>query len=109
MRNDPKIPHVRESVGEDLYGAAGTPPTSTSTKAQPNEHGVTWATSRSGELQIAVGPDKPVRHTLPDGEHQVQVWAVRTGTHDVTAARNFTGPSRVEDARAYANRLWRTR
>jgi len=26
MRNDPKTPHVRETVGGDLYGEAGTPP-----------------------------------------------------------------------------------
>jgi hypothetical protein len=26
MRNDPKTPHVRETVGGDLYGEAGSPP-----------------------------------------------------------------------------------
>lgn len=80
-----------------------------SRKAQPDEHGVTWAPSRSGKLQIALGPDKPVRHTLPDGEHEIQVWALYTGTHDITLAERFTGPNRDRAARDYANWLWRNR
>lgn len=70
-------------------------------KAQPNAHGVTWATSRTGRISIAVGPDEP---------GGVRVWAIYAGTHDVApGARTFTGTSRIQDARDYANTLWRTR
>jgi hypothetical protein len=69
-----------------------------------NEHGVTWAPSKSGRLQIALGADTPA---LPAGERQIEVWALYTGTHDVApGTRRFTGPSRDADARAYANQLW---
>jgi hypothetical protein len=77
----------------------------TDTQARPNEHGVTWSPSKSGRIQIAVGPDEP-----GVGRHVVRVWLIRTGTHDLAnGSRTFTGPDRVTEAREYANELWRTR
>jgi hypothetical protein len=73
-------------------------------KATPNEHGVRWATSKGGNLQIAVGPDKEFL-----GQREVKVWALYTGSHDVAEGRTFKGPHREQEARDYANRLWRTR
>jgi hypothetical protein len=76
--------------------------TTGSAQAQPNEHGVTWSTSRNGKLDIAVSADHGT--PLP---HQVDVWTIYHGTHDVGPhSRRFTGPNREADARAYANKLW---
>lgn len=64
-------------------------------KAQPNEHGVTWATSKSGRLRIAV------RQFCGTWD----VWALYTDTHDLApASRAFIDEPA---ARAYANDLWR--
>lgn len=74
-------------------------------KAQTNEYGVTWATSKSGRLSIAVGPDNDIA-----GQPVVRVWALYVGTHDLApVSRDFTGPARHQEARAYANRLWSSR
>jgi hypothetical protein len=77
-------------------------------KAQPNEHGVTWSPSKSGRIQIAVGPDQPGIGRFT-GMTIVKVWAIYTGTHDVVTGSTFTGPQRDADARDYANELWATR
>jgi hypothetical protein len=70
-------------------------------KAETNDAGVTWARSRHGKLHIAVGLDQKLW-----GEDTLEVWALHAGTHDRYAARQFTGDTRVVDARAYANQLW---
>lgn len=73
----------------------------TATKAQPNTFGITWATSRSKRLDIALQ-----RKEFVGGW---QVWALYAGTHDLAPrTRNFTGDTAEADARAYANELWRT-
>ena len=73
-------------------------------KAQPQSNGVTWATSRTGKLDIAVGPGKQ------PGTNRWDVWALYKGTHDVAPlSKNFVGVKAEQDARKYANDLWRTR
>lgn len=47
-----------------------TAKTAAAGKAEPNKHGVTWATSKSGGLSIAVGADEEFM-----GQMEVQVWA----------------------------------
>lgn len=71
-------------------------------KAQPNEHGVTWAPSKSGKLQIAVAPAT----TRADATHVHTLW---TGTHDVgPGGETFKGANHEARARAHANHLWET-
>ena len=67
-------------------------------KAQPNEHGVRWAASQSGRLQIAVG-----RVGVGD---TYQVWAIYTGTHDLAPRTRGFGDD-LAAANEYANRLWK--
>lgn len=76
-------------------------------KAAPNEHGVTWAVSRTGRISIAIR-----RKACTRNHDTWEVWALYTGTHDlVGVTREFSGPAdKAEaDARKYANMLWRTR
>jgi len=74
-------------------------------KARANEHGVTWAASRSGDIQIALA--RSPGGLRADGW---DVWALYTGTHDLApVTRTFTGAGAERAARAYANELWRTR
>ena len=72
-------------------------------KARANEHGVYWAASRSGRVQIALCGNKP---PLPDGKRW-EVWMLYTGTHDIVpGTRRFRDEA---DAQDYANECWRTR
>lgn len=72
-------------------------------KATANEQGVTWATSRSGKLSIAVAFDR-------GSAGGWDVWALYTGTHDLApVSRQFNGAKAEENARAYANELWSSR
>jgi hypothetical protein len=65
-------------------------------KAQPNPGTtVTWAPSKSGRIQIALG--------FTGG--QWKVWGLYTGTHDLTPiSRNFHLSEAA--ARVYANQVW---
>jgi hypothetical protein len=68
--------------------------------AQPNQHGVRWARSSGGKLDIALREDNG----------KAEVWAMYPGTHDLAPlTRKFTGPDAQAAARAYANTLWSTR
>lgn len=61
---------------------------------EPNEHGVYWAPSKSGRVQIAVG----------QVHGQWKVWGIYTGTHDMAPiSRNCRSEA---DARDWANRQW---
>jgi hypothetical protein len=74
----------------------------TSTKALPNEYGVTWHASRSGRLQIALAPRN---RTHGPGGPGWDVWTLRTGTHDLTP---HGGKFATEaEARRHANQVWR--
>jgi hypothetical protein len=65
-------------------------------RATTNQAGIRWATSRSGRLDIAVGPKGG----------QWQVWALYAGSHDLAPrTRNFPTEPR---ANTYANHLWAT-
>lgn len=77
--------------------------TTIATKPEANEHGVTWAPSKSGRFQIACVSAS--RRDLDRGPGW-EVWAIRTGTHDIDYAQAF--PNEAE-ARKHANWLWRTR
>lgn len=67
--------------------------------AVPNQHGVRWATSKDGRLDIACAPNR-----LPDSW---RVWGLYVGTHDLAPiARDFDGPDAEERAREYANQVW---
>lgn len=69
-------------------------------KATANEHGVVWATSRNGKLDIAVGE-------RPGGPNRWSVWALYVGTHDLApVTRNFRTE---QEARKYANQVWERR
>jgi hypothetical protein len=73
-------------------------------KAKANRHGVTWATSKNGKLDIAVGPDSRFPGKKYPGW---RVWALYKGTHDLApVARDFPGPTGEADARKYANEVW---
>lgn len=74
--------------------------TSSSSKAQPNDHGITWAPSKSGKAQVAL---RQMPHKFDRGDWMV--WAVYTGTHDMAISRSFTNE---QEARKFANWVWRT-
>jgi len=91
------------------YGLPMTATTTASRKAEANEHGVRWAASRSGRIQIAVGRKGTMSANL-SGDRRYErwdVWALHTGTHDLApVTRTFRTEA---EANAYANLLWRTR
>jgi hypothetical protein len=74
-----------------------TTATQTSSKAQPNEHGVTWADTKDGTIAVAVA----------ERNGEWEVWGIYKGTHDLAPiSRNFTGKDAEANARAYANQVW---
>jgi hypothetical protein len=79
-------------------------------KATPNRSGVTWSPSRTGKIQIAVGPAGTYlvgRGFVPSPRGDWNVWGLYTGTHDLAPiSRNFKNEAA---ARSYANRVWSTR
>jgi hypothetical protein len=78
--------------------------TATATKAQPNQYGVSWVTSRTGKLDIALHPPGD---GVTRADNGWEVTALYAGTHDLApVTRRFVGEP---EARRYANELWRTR
>ena len=80
-------------------------------KAELVGHGideVKWASSKSGKLRIALGHARSTHAgwSVEDVEAgDWSVWSLYTGTHDIYISRYFKN---YDDARQFANSLWRS-